>query len=39
MLATTGAILKPVTGILDFVKEFVDGYIDYFSPKEYNWID
>lgn len=39
ILATTGVVLKPVTGVIDFVKEFVDGYIDFFSPKEFNRVE
>jgi hypothetical protein len=35
MLAAMMGIFKPVTGIIDFFKEFVDGYIDYFTPKKY----
>ena len=35
MLAALCGIFKPITGIIDFFKELVDGYIDYFTPKKY----
>ena len=39
MLAALMFIFKPITGILDFVKELVDGLIDYLTPKKYAWIE
>lgn len=39
MLAALMAIFKPITGVIDFVKELVDGYIDYFTPKKLSRID
>lgn len=34
MLAALMFLFKPVTGVIDFVKELIDGYIDYFTPKK-----
>jgi len=39
MLAALFGIFKPITGIIDFFKEFIDGYIDYFTPKKYTKVE
>jgi len=39
MLAALMFIFKPITGVLDFVKELIDGYIDYFTPKKFSRIE
>ena len=32
------SVLKPVIGLIDVVKELIDGIIEYFTPKEFERI-